>query len=614
MAKENKILAIDIGGDCLKIAQFSYPVDGSMRLEEFAFIEFEEELRENGFTEQFSKAFDKALEENRFDAKKVRVAISGQSAFARLSKLPPLGDDLEHINQIVEYEARQTVPFPMEEIVWDYQLLLHTEDDKAPKSGVKAKPAKAPEQEPEEGSEDNDAEAVIEDDQEEMEALFVAVKSDLLTGLTDIIQDAGKEILSIEIAPVAFYNAAKANSIGTDECDLLLNIGGRCSTLVFADKGRIFTRTISIAGYSITQQISKEFGIPFADAEELKRRHGFVALGGAYEEPDSEVAATVSKIARNVMTRLHGEINRSINVWRSQYGGNRPKRLFLGGGSSLMAYTPRFFNEKLRMPVEYLNAFQVVGLGENIDKEQLLEVAPMFSELIGVGLRHMARMPVEISLMPDSIKKYRALQRKKPFFYASAVSMILCLLIFYWGVARRFQFDRRLVERTKQEVSKINKMKTKVEAAYSKFCSQKQKYEEAAFIIQDRSLWIDIFNELENLIPDKMWLSAIEGVSAISKDDGGSQSSDDIFGGGRTGKSVPPPKSSEVRWLKITGHSLILAPTELLEESFKKKIQKCKYFDDGDNAVSFGTYKMDKGDTNVSYFVARIKLKKPIKI
>lgn len=79
----------------------------------------------------------------------------------------------------------------------------------------------------------------------------------------------------------------------------------------------MFIRPIPIGGDTITQQVAKEFGIGFSEAEDLKHRHGFVALGGTYEEPESEVAATISKIARNVMTRLHGEVSRSINVWRS---------------------------------------------------------------------------------------------------------------------------------------------------------------------------------------------------------------------------------------------------------------------------------------------------------
>ena len=92
-----------------------------------------------------------------------------------------------------------------------------------------------------------------------MEALFVAVKSDLISGIADVIQDSGKDIVSIEVAPTAIYNAARGIEVGMNGCDMLLNIGGRCSTLIFADGNRVYMRSIPIAGDTITQQIAKEF-------------------------------------------------------------------------------------------------------------------------------------------------------------------------------------------------------------------------------------------------------------------------------------------------------------------------------------------------------------------
>ena len=122
----------------------------------------------------------------------------------------------------------------------------------------------------------------ISDSHEEYEALFVAVKTDLITHFTDVIVDSGKDVISVEIAPVALFNAAKgAGQCREDECVLLLNIGGRGSNLMIADQNRAFIRSIPIAGDSITHQIAKEFGIGFIEAEELTFRHGFVDLGGA---------------------------------------------------------------------------------------------------------------------------------------------------------------------------------------------------------------------------------------------------------------------------------------------------------------------------------------------
>jgi len=602
MAKENRILTIDIGSDCLKMAEFLYPPEGAMVLEHFAFLEYDEEYRDRELPEQFGHAYRKLLEEKEFTAKKVRVAISGQSAFSRLSKLPPLGGDVQHIEQIIEYEAKQTVPYAMDEVVWDYQLILHKNESEKSES-----------QDSVENPEDID----------EMEALFVAVKDDFITELSEIIQDEDKEIVSIETAPVAFFNAAKANLSDDEQCDLLLNIGGRCSSLLFADKGRIFTRTIPIAGASITQQISKEFDISLADAEELKCRHGFVALGGAYEEPESEVAAVISKIARNVMTRLHGEINRSINVWRSQYKGNRPTRLFLGGGSSLMAYTPRFFNEKLRIPVEYLNSFQIVGLGEGINREELLDVAPMFSELTGMALRHMSSVPVEISLMPDAIKKHMALQKKKPYFYASAVSIILCLLVFYWVVSKKRDYDKDCVEKVQAEVERTGGISKDVNSASGNLASVKSEYEKVLEMTDKRAQWINILNELETILPDKWWLTSLTAYGEKQKKakakrsssgengmNGGSMFGDVERSGGGSSTTI---KNVELKWLKLTGHSVALRSDLLLDEVFKTRIKASKYFDNSEDAIVFDSYDIIKGENNFITFEIQIRLKTPIK-
>ena len=156
--------------------------------------------------------------------------------------------------------------------------------------------------------------------------------------------------------------------------------------------------------------------ISFDDAEEMKRKHGFVALGGAYEDSDSEVAATISKIARNVMTRLHGEVSRSINVWRAQHGGSALKQVLLSGGSSTMLYMTEFFQEKLRLPVTYLNTFPVVAIDDSVDKELLQSKAPMCQELIGTALHSVGSCPINISLLPKVIRRQYELNAKKPYF------------------------------------------------------------------------------------------------------------------------------------------------------------------------------------------------------
>ncbi len=583
MAKNNSVLAIDIGSESLKIAEFTYPQSGGMVLENFAFVEYSDySIEDNDTFEYLGELFQGAIDDNAFSSKNVYVTLSGQSAFVRPVKLPVAGDDIAQVRQMVEYEAQQNIPFPMDEIVWDYQLIKSEEEGGG------------------------------------YEVVFVVVKNEIIDKITSAIESTGCQVDLIEVAPTATYNAARANGIGEDS-SMILNIGGRCSTLVFIDGERMFIRSIPIAGDTVTQQIAKEFGISFKDAEEMKRRHGFVALGGAYEEPDSEVAATVSKIVRNVMTRLHGELNRSISVYRSQQKGKKPTKLYLAGGSSVMAFTPRFFSDKLRIPVEYLNPFQVISLSEDIDKEYLAEVAHMFTEIIGLGLRKLAVCPIEISLIPDLLKRLHAMKRKVPYIYASAVSLIACLGILLWGTTRKTNIEVNNAKQSKAFVEKAENNDSAIKKLLAKKKELSLKYVEASTILEERTEWIDMYNEIQKVLPDSMWLTSINA----SKGSVNSNSTTPNRKGNRGGmfgskprvrnNTVSTSKVAGYDWIKIVGHSLYEKGKNYnmgtYLETFKKGLLASNMFESVPEEKQ--TFKMDD-IYNISTFSMEIKLKNKI--
>lgn len=601
--QENTILSIDIGGDSLKMAEFTVMPEGGLKLERFDVREYPDELKEQTLNEIFSVTFPEMLQENNFVSKSVMVSISGQVAFVRLGKLPrTIKDDKDNISKIVELEAKQTIPYPMEEVIWGYQLVKYSMevlDDTPPSEDAVPEEANTPK-----------TKTV-----DELESLIIAVKKDLVTEIGELLEAHGKFIVAIEIASTAAYNAAKAISLGEQSCDMILNIGGRCSSLTIIDKSRIFTRIIPRAGFAVTQQICKEFNISVAEAEDLKRRHGFVALGGAYEEPESEVAAIISKIARNVMTGLHGEINRTINMWRSQNNGSKPVRMFLGGGGSLMEYTPRFFNEKLRLPVDYLNPFPMIELGTEVDKERLHEVAPMFSELIGLAIRYVAPCPVEINLMPESIVKYRAFQKKKPFFYISCVSVIICLMFFWFGVNQRLQIDKDRVGKAQGQVQMTSKMVEKTQVLKSEFDGLKSEYDEVARIVNLRRQVPSLLEELQKAMPDHLWLTSIKPYdSAKQKSTAMAEVSDNpwaAFGGER---AQTTSTVSQFDSLELSGHSIVLKSEVLLEPVLMENLKKIEWFQNVADAASYLELVGAKGTRNVTSFKIKIRLKEPLKL
>lgn len=623
-AKETKVLAIDIGSDSLKIAEFDYPAGGGIVLNDFAFRRFDGEDDEQGIA--FYQLYHEILKEKKFTATQVTLTISGQASFSRLSKLPPLLGNKGAIQRIVEYEARQTVPYAMNEVVWDYQLISHSWEEKH-------------EEEQEDGT-------VVEvaDAQEEFEALFVAIKNDLVTRYTNIIEDSGKEIVSVEIAPVALYNAAKGGlQCGEDECVLLLNIGGKGSNLMIADHNRVFMRSIPIAGDAITNQVAKEYAISFNEAEELKMRHGFVALGGAYEEPESIVAATISKIARNVMTRLHGEVSRSINAWRAQHGGNVPTRVLLSGGGSVMTYITDFFQEKLRVPVDYLNTFGLITFSNRVDKNALQEVAPMFQELIGMSLHQIAECPIAISLIPRSILKQRELDSKKPYFYIAAAFLVICLSVFSFGVNRRFIFDKEQVDKVQASVDATNRQAATIRQLNDQFNAAKGRYDEMVNILNERSKWNDVIMHLQSIMPDTVWLTAVEGVGPVAAPQTAATDGFGGFGGGpaepaggfggfggfdggaapanvvqvvkKEFKPIDSINMTEITGLRLIGYWLKVGSEQAPLQRFIDSIGKSEFFElpQGDQEWKLVDNQTSHEYSNLGSFELTIKLKTPLK-
>lgn len=611
MAKlENSVLTVDIGGGCIKMAEFSVSPNGVIKLEKFAFKDLAD--REMDPIVAFAEAYNALLNENEFHSRDVSLTISGSSSFSRLSKLPQLSGNSGNIAKIIEFEAGTVVPYDMSEVVWGYQLLKHTIQVEHEVETVLG--------------EDQDAPKVEVENVDEFEALFVAVKSDQINMYTDIIVNSGKRIRSIDIAPVAMFNAAKVGQCQDAASTLLLNIGARCTSLVISEGERIFVRNIPIAGDTVTLQISKEFGISFQEAEDLKLRYGFVALGGAYDEPESEVAATISKIARNVMTRLHGEINRSFSVWRSAHGGTSPKKMLLAGGGTLMQYTQEFFQEKLHIDVDYLNVFTGIQLDDSVDRQKLLDVAPMFSELVGMSLRQLNICPVDISLVPERLSFQQDFVQKRPYFYLSAVLVLFCLACFLVAVLYRTDVSRRMVEQTKVEVDKTLKMQDRIKKLNGELGSARGEFDEAMNFVRARSKWTDMLLELQSMIPNTMFLVALEGQGTEIAPQQQQDSMDPgLFGPAEGGAAdTVKPKNdfserkkaeliTEVKELRLRFYTLTLPGQDRIYETFKANMQKSKYFSNEKDGVSILSYESGDAKDNLKAFTVLLKLKEPIK-
>ena len=283
---------------------------------------------------------------------------------------------------------------------------------------------------------------------------------------------------------------------------MLLDIGAKTSNLLFFEKGNVYSRGINIGASSITQDFSKESKLSFEEAEVLKLEKGFVSLGGAYEEPEDPEAAAISKISRQVMTRLHIQVNQTIQFYRGQQGGVAPQRLFLSGGASIMGFTAQFFAEKLNLPVEYFNPFRNVQIDPSLNLEELSKLAHSFGEVVGLGLRNLAHCPVELNLMPKSSLKRQEFGAKKPYLVATVFCLILILYAYGWFYQKNAAERGQQLEKLKNQLAPLQKMKDPLERAMKDMRDARKEADQFAEWVEERPYWANVLVDLRRVMMD----------------------------------------------------------------------------------------------------------------
>ena len=462
MLNAKSFLAADFGAGCVKLAEFEQNEAGGLRLKQFGVAALGAEGSAEATREgSILRALQGLLAERSYGSKLINVCAPGYHVFSKFVKLPQV--DAAKVTQIIQYEAQQNVPFPLDEVVWDYQILGTSSTG-------------------------------------ELEVLLVAIKTDVVERLFRAGDGAGLRLQLVDVSPAALCNAFRYNYGDIEGCTMLMDIGAKTSNLLFFEKGKVYARSINIGANSITQDFANEAKVPFAEAERIKIEKGFVSLGGAYEEPEDPQAAAISKIARQVMTRLHIQVNQTIQFYRGQQGGSAPQRLYLSGGGSIMTYAGQFFAEKLGVPVDYFNPFRNIQIDETLNLEELSKVAHLFGEVVGLGLRNLAHCPVELNLMPKSSIQRQEFSRKKPYLIASVFSLMLVVFAIGWFYSKVVAIKENAVTQLEQQVIPLRDKKQELTTAKGTLDLLKKDADQLVGLVDDRFFWSDVLLELQKVL------------------------------------------------------------------------------------------------------------------
>ena len=468
MAK--KFLTLNIGATTVSLAEYEGG-SGSLTLVKYGTSRLAAPL-DGGNTETILvPAILDIVREQGIRPGKVALAVSGQLTFQRFAAIPMAGGE-EKFEQLVRYEIEQNIPFPIDEMVCDRQVLGDTE------SGDKS-------------------------------VMIVAAKIDQVEPITAAVEAAGFTPEIVDVAPIALTNAMLAGMGGSGEATVLLDVGAKTTSLVIVEGDKVYNRSIPVAGNTITKEIASALGCTPEEADAYKCENAYVSLGGVTEDED-ETRDRVAKICRAVMTRLHAEISRSINFYRSQQGGWVPTKLYLTGGTALLPQIDRFFADNLGIEVEFFNPFAVVGVGPQVDAAALESDGAMIAATAGLALHASGNSRFAINLLPPELIARRADVARIPFVAAGAAGIVLALVAALLAVWHQTDVAQAKCDAVQAEVSQVKKLEQEVRKASEKATAETAKAERFRALMEARSSAVRQFASVRAALGEGMWIERWE--------------------------------------------------------------------------------------------------------
>ncbi len=381
-AETGTVWAIDIGGNSLKALYLSTE-RGVVEVIGFDNIRHGKILSGDGVTDaereelvalslrKFVNKYDLSMDE-------IVISVPSQNSFARFVNLPPV--EAKRIPEMVKFEAVQQIPFGINDVQWDWQLMT-------------------------------------EEDSPEIKVGIFAIKNEVVDAALEHFSREDVQVSYVQMAPMALYNYLlhdRPDLVTSDkQATVVLNIGADNTDLVVCTKSAVWQRCILLGGNSFTRAISDAFRLNFEKAEKLKR----TAMVSKY-------ARQIFQAMRPVFTDLGSELQRSLGFYNNSNPDTKIVRIIaLGGGTKLRGLL-KYLQQTLQIPVERPDSFKRLGMGPGVSPAKFHENICDFGIVYGLALQGVGIARIESNLLPRNIARSRAWASKSKYFIVAA-----CLLL-----------------------------------------------------------------------------------------------------------------------------------------------------------------------------------------
>lgn len=374
LSKKSPLVAIDIGSSSIKLVQLNEVKDGQYELTRFGMMPLDQECIVEGAIkkpELVAEALKNLIKAEKIQNRYAVSAVAGEAVFIKKIKVPVMSE--EELSAKITEEAEQYIPFDIEDVVLDFQILGEVNEEKEEESqDLEGAEVDRNDKESEEHGGSHGGEQM-------MEALLVAVQREMIDERTDLILDAGLKPAIIDLDVFALMNAAGLNadlsSMGTVA---LIDLGDSFTHINIIQNGEMgYTRDIPVGGGYLTTMLMTKFRIPFKQTIDVKR--------GKFSSDikEEEVIEIITRAYKKVLE----EVQKSFEYFNTL--SDKPiERVLLCGGGSMIRGLDNYFADYLKLSVEVLDPMQGVKINpKNFDQSLIDEMSGLSTVAVGLATR-----------------------------------------------------------------------------------------------------------------------------------------------------------------------------------------------------------------------------------
>jgi type IV pilus assembly protein PilM len=296
-------------------------------------------------TETLAKVFHDA----KIKQKECALSVSGQSVIIRKISVPMMTE--AELAEQIQWEAEQHIPFDIKDVRVDYQVLR-----RRPEAS-------------------------------QMDLLLVAAKRDQIEEYAQLARNAKLRPVVCDIDAFTVQNLFEySRGLPQDQTIAVINVGASLSSLnIVANGVSAFTREIANGGNVITEEIQKQLGVPYEQAEAYK-------CGGAASPEDPSrpgmVPHQVVQVIEAVTDSIAAEIQRSLDFFMATSGEGEIAKIYVTGGSANLVSLAQAIERRARVGVETWPPTERVTIeAKEVNTPLLQQRAAQLSVALGLSLR-----------------------------------------------------------------------------------------------------------------------------------------------------------------------------------------------------------------------------------